>query len=61
MRTPTPCHEELVETEWLDRHRLDHGWRDLPVTSVFEVHDGLTVWRDRFGLGTAERIHDPAA
>lgn len=52
----------VVFLERLDRHRLDHGWRDLPVNSVFEVHDGLiTVWRDYFDLTTAARIHDPAA
>ncbi len=52
----------VVFLERLDRHRLDHGWRDLPVNSVFEVHDGLiTVWRDYFDLGAAARIHDPAA
>jgi len=45
----------------LDRHRLDHGWRELPVNSVFEVHDAkITVWRDYFDLATAARIHDPA-
>lgn len=52
----------VVFLERLDRHRLDHGWRELPVNSVFEVHDGrITVWRDYFDLGTAARIHDPAA
>jgi limonene-1,2-epoxide hydrolase len=52
----------VVFLERLDRHRLDHGWRELPVNSVFEVHDGLiTVWRDYFDLGTAARIHDPSA
>jgi limonene-1,2-epoxide hydrolase len=52
----------VVFLERLDRHRLDHGWRELPVNSVFEVHDGLiTVWRDYFDLMTAARIHDPAA
>ncbi|MGE5209655.1 MAG: limonene-1,2-epoxide hydrolase family protein [Acidobacteriota bacterium] len=52
----------IVFMERLDRHRLDHGWRELPVNSVFEVHDGLiTVWRDYFDLATAARIHDPAA
>lgn len=51
-----------VFMERLDRHRLDHGWRELPVNSVFEVHDGLiTVWRDYFDLMTAAKIHDPAA
>lgn len=48
----------VVFAERLDRHRLDHGWRELPVNSVFEVHDGLiTVWRDYFDLGTAATIH----
>jgi limonene-1,2-epoxide hydrolase len=51
----------VVFLERLDRHRLDHGWRELPVNSVFEVHDGLiTVWRDYFDLLTAGKIHDPS-
>jgi limonene-1,2-epoxide hydrolase len=70
----TPIHENeflllrkaadgpVVFLERLDRHRLDHGWRELPVNSVFEVHDGkITVWRDYFDLLTAAKIHDPAA
>ncbi len=45
-----------VFVERLDRHRLDHGWRDLPVNSVFEVHDAkITVWRDYFDLMTAAK------
>ncbi len=52
----------IVFMERLDRHRLDHGWRELPVNSVFEVHGGrVTVWRDYFDLGTAAKIHEPAA
>lgn len=52
----------VVFLERLDRHRLDHGWRELPVNSVFEVHDGrITVWRDYFDLATAARIHDAGA
>lgn len=52
----------VVFVERLDRHRLDHGWRELPVNSVFEVHDGvITVWRDYFDLATAGRIHDASA
>lgn len=48
----------VVFLERLDRHRLDHGWRDLEVNSVFEVHDGLiTVWRDYFDLAKAAKIH----
>jgi limonene-1,2-epoxide hydrolase len=49
----------VVFLERLDRHRLDHGWRELPVNSVFEVHDDkITIWRDYFDLGTAAKIHD---
>jgi limonene-1,2-epoxide hydrolase len=52
----------VVFLERLDRHRLDHGWRELPVNSVFEVHDGkVTIWRDYFDLGTATKIHDDGA
>lgn len=54
--------DAVVFFERLDRHRLDHGWRELPLNSVFEVHGGLiTVWRDYFDLLTAAKIHDPAA
>jgi len=39
----------VVFLERLDRHRLTDGWVELPVTGVFEVHDGLiTLWRDYF-------------
>jgi limonene-1,2-epoxide hydrolase len=39
----------IVFVERLDRHRLESGWVELPVTGVFEVHDGLiTLWRDYF-------------
>ena len=52
----------VVFLERLDRHRLDHGWRELAVNSVFEVHDGLiTVWRDYFDLAAAAKIHDAGA
>ena len=52
----------VVFLERLDRHRLDHGWRELAVNSVFEVHDGkVTVWRDYFDLLTAGKIHDAGA
>ena len=48
----------VVFLERLDRHRVDDGWRELPVNSVFEVHDGkITVWRDYFDLATAATIH----
>jgi limonene-1,2-epoxide hydrolase len=43
----------LVFTERLDRHRLTDRWVELPVTGVWEVHDGLiTVWREYFDLAT---------
>lgn len=43
----------VVFVERLDRHRLDKGWVELPVTGVLEVHDGLiTVWREYFDLAT---------
>jgi limonene-1,2-epoxide hydrolase len=43
----------LVFLERLDRHLLDTGWVELPVTGVFEVHDGLiTLYRDYFDLNT---------
>ncbi len=43
----------LVFLERLDRHRLATGWVELPVTGVFEVHDGLiTLYRDYFDLNT---------
>jgi limonene-1,2-epoxide hydrolase len=52
----------VVFLERLDRHRLEHGWRELPVNSVFEVDDGkVTVWRDYFDLATAAKIHDASA
>lgn len=39
--------------ERLDRHRLETGWVELPVTGVFEVRNGLIhVWRDYFDLAT---------
>jgi limonene-1,2-epoxide hydrolase len=43
----------VVMLERLDRHRLATGWVELPVTGVFEVHDGrITTWRDYFDLAT---------
>ena len=39
----------VVFLERLDRHRLASGWVELPVTGVFEVHNGqITLWRDYF-------------
>lgn len=46
----------VVFMERLDRHRLANGWAELPVTGVFEVHDGqITSWRDYFDFATIER------
>ena len=43
-----------------DRALTYNGWRELPVNSVFEVHDGrIAVWRDYFDLAAAAKIHDP--
>ena len=43
----------VVFLERLDRHLLPGGWVELPVTSVFEVHDGLiTLYRDYFDAAT---------
>lgn len=43
----------VVFLERLDRHRLQDKWVELPVTGVFEVHDGLiTYWRDYFDAAT---------
>ena len=42
-----------VFIERLDRHRLADRWVELPVTGVFEVHDGrITLWRDYFDAAT---------
>lgn len=43
----------IVFVERLDQHRLATGLVELPVTGVFEVHDGLiTVWHDYFDAAT---------
>jgi len=47
----------VVFLERLDRHRLADRWVELPVTGVFEVHDGLiTVWRDYFDGPTILKV-----
>lgn len=39
----------IVFVERLDRHRLADKWVELPVTGVFDVHNGLIkFWRDYF-------------
>jgi limonene-1,2-epoxide hydrolase len=43
----------VVFIERLDRHRIPQGWFELPVTGVFEVHDGkITWWREYFDRAT---------
>lgn len=43
----------IVFLERLDRHLLATGWVELPVTGVYEVHNGLiTVYRDYFDAAT---------
>jgi limonene-1,2-epoxide hydrolase len=52
----------LVFVERLDRHRGAHGWWELPVTGVFEVHDGrITIWREYFDLLTMQKGMSGAA
>lgn len=47
---------ETVFTERLDRHRIESGWAELPVTGVFVFRDGkIAVWREYFDLGTLLR------
>lgn len=42
-----------VFTERLDRHLMEHGWVELPVTGVWEVCNGLIrVWHEYFDLQT---------
>lgn len=43
----------VVFLERLDHHLLPTGWVQLPVTGVYEVHDGrITVYRDYFDAAT---------
>lgn len=43
----------VVFLERLDRHLFGDRWVELPVTGVYEVHDGLiTYWRDYFDAPT---------
>ena len=41
----------VVFNERIDRFHMPFGWLELPVTGVWEVHDGrITLWRDYFDL-----------
>jgi limonene-1,2-epoxide hydrolase len=47
----------VVFMERLDRHRLPSGWVELPVTGVWEVHDGrITLWHDYFDAATILKV-----
>jgi limonene-1,2-epoxide hydrolase len=61
----TPCSEvewvttreaetgPVVFNERVDRFKMAHGWVEIPVTGVWEVHSGtITLWRDYFDLAT---------
>jgi limonene-1,2-epoxide hydrolase len=44
---------KTVILERLDRHLLETGWVELPVTGIFEVENGkITLYRDYFDLAT---------
>ena len=39
----------VVFNERVDRFEMPFGWIEIPVTGVWEVHDGrITLWRDYF-------------
>jgi len=43
----------IVFNERFDRFEMPFGWIDMPVTGVWEVHDGkIKLWRDYFDLST---------
>ena len=47
---------ETAFVERLDRHLIDTGWVELPVTGVFVFRDGkISVWREYFDLNTIVR------
>ena len=59
---PTEVVEAFFERfQPLDRHRLDDGWRELPVNRVFEADDGKIAWRDNRDLANATATHDAGA
>lgn len=47
------ANDSIVFMERLDRHRLPTGWIELPVTGVYEIHNGrITVYHDYFDSAT---------
>lgn len=52
----------VVFMERLDRHLMPTGWIELPVTGVYEVHDGrITLWHEYFDLATIQNQMAAAA
>ena len=52
----------VVWNERLDRFHMAHGWVEVPVAGVWEVHDGLiTLWRDYFDEATYRNQLPPRA
>jgi limonene-1,2-epoxide hydrolase len=52
----TATEGDTVFTERLDRHLIDSGWVELPVTGVFVFREAkIAVWREYFDLGTLLR------
>ena len=50
----------FVFMERLDRHRVPHGWFELPVCGVMEVHNGqITLWHEYFNLPTIAPMLTP--
>jgi len=46
----------IVFLERLERHRLPTGWIELPVTGVFEVHNGqISIWNEYFDAATIQK------
>lgn len=52
----TAAEGDTVFTERLDRHRIESGWVELPVTGVFVFREGkIAVWREYFDMATLLR------
>jgi limonene-1,2-epoxide hydrolase len=52
----TAVEGDTVFTERLDRHRIETGWVELPVTGVFVFREGkIAVWREYFDMATLLR------
>ena len=50
----------IVFNERIDRFHLAHGWAELPVNGVWEVHQGkITLWRDYFDVLSFQKAFAP--